>query len=61
MSCPCCQRPCVEMTVQGMSQFTMRACTNCGHRAWSVDGEPSTIEAVTTAIRNEPRRRRRAA
>lgn len=57
----CCDEFTIEMTIYGSSRFTLRSCTVCQCRSWSIDGEDASIDEVVAGLRAQKRRRRRAA
>ena len=55
MTCHRCRRPVVEIVIQGVNRFTLRACSTCDHRAWAIDDQPASLDDVLGAVRSERR------
>ena len=50
MQCPRCARRVVEITTRGVELYTMRSCTSCTYRAWTIDQRDASIDEVVRSV-----------
>jgi hypothetical protein len=61
MPCTRCDHPIVELTVQGLSSFSLRSCSNCDHRIWTIDGRAASVAEVAQSLQRHEVARKAAA